>query len=112
MQIITSKASRSPLSQLEAELRIARKKLVEEQQRLKARRQQIASEHSPEMLALLDGDPISKVFVTTVVEKLVFRDEQGNVISQSDGVPIGQIVEVKLVEPSPDGNEGQDHDSE
>ena len=39
------------------------------------------------MLALLEGDPTSKVFVTTVVEKLVFRDEIGNVISQSDGVP-------------------------
>ena len=64
------------------------------------------------MLALLDSDPSYKVFVTTVVGKLVFRDEQGNVISQSDGVPIGQIVEVKFVEPSPDGNLVQDHDSE
>lgn len=39
------------------------------------------------------------MFVTSVVEKLVFQDEQGNVISKTDGVPVGQIVEVKLVEP-------------
>ncbi len=38
------------------------------------------------------------MFVTHVVEKLVFRDEEGNLISKTDGVPIGQIIEVGLVE--------------
>jgi hypothetical protein len=35
----------------------------------------------------------------------VFQDELGNVISRTDGISIGQIVEVKLVE-SPEQQEG------
>lgn len=49
-------------------------------------------------LALIDDDARAKVFVTPVAEKLAFQDEQGCVISKTDGVPIGQIVEIKLVE--------------
>lgn len=69
-----------------------------------ARRQHIALEHDPKFLALLEGDLRAKVFVTIVFEELVFRDEQGNVISSTDGVSIGQIVEVRLVEPSLDSD--------
>jgi len=55
---------------------------------------------------LIEDNPRAKLIVTPVVEKLVFQDEQGNVISKSDGIVIGKIVEVKFVEPSPD-NDGE-----
>lgn len=51
------------------------------------RRQEIAREVQNCLHYLIKGDFRAKVFVTVVVGKLVFRDEIGNVISQSDGVP-------------------------
>lgn len=44
---------------------------------------------------------VSNVFITNVIEKLVFQDEQGNVISKTDGVLLGKIVSVKLVDLTP-----------
>ena len=93
------------IKELKEELRIARqqqhlaeRQLAEQQQRLEARRQEFAQEHGPELLALLEGDPRAKVFTTPVVEKLVFQDGQGNVISKTDGIAIGKIVEVKFID--------------
>lgn len=80
-------------------LRIQQQRLAEQQQRNTILRQELAQKYGLGILALIDGDPRAKVFITSVVEKLVFQDEQGNVISKTDGVPVGQIVEVKLVEP-------------
>ncbi len=65
------------LKQLEAELEIAhqqlalaKKDLTVQQQRLEAKRQEFIREHGPELLALIEGDPRAKVFITPVVEKL------------------------------------------
>jgi len=41
-----------------------------------------------------------------VVEKLVFRDEQGNVISESGSVSIGNLVKVRLVDPPEQSDRG------
>lgn len=99
------------VEQLEAELRIARQQLAEQQQqlaiqqqRLEARRQEFSQEYGPELLALLEGDPRARIFITPVVEKLVFQDNQGNVISKTDGIVVGKIIEVKFVDPSEQGD--------
>lgn len=69
------------IEQLEAELRIARQQLAEQQQqlaiqqqRLEARRQEFFHEYGPELLALLEGEPRARIFITPVVEKLAFQD--------------------------------------
>ena len=37
-----------------------------------------------------------KVFVTDIVQKLVFQDEEGNIISQTDSSLVGKLIEVRL----------------
>ena len=37
-----------------------------------------------------------KVFVTDVLQKLVFKDGKGNTVSQTDGSLVGKIIEVKF----------------
>ena len=97
--------SQKRIEKLEAELRIAGQQLAEQQQqlaiqqqRLEARRQEFSHEYGPKLVALLEGDPRARVFITPVVEKLVFQDEQGNVISKTDGIAVGKIVEVRFVD--------------
>ena len=85
--------------QVQNERKARQRKLAEQHQRNEALRQDFARQFGHELLALVEGDPRAKVFVTHVVEKLVFQDDQGNIISKTDGISIGQIVEVKLVEP-------------
>jgi multidrug efflux pump subunit AcrA (membrane-fusion protein) len=84
------------IKQLEAELEIAqqqlalaKQELVAQQQRLEAKRQEFIHEHGAELLALIEGDPRAKVFITPVVEKLVLKDLSGNIISKTDGIVIG-----------------------
>ncbi len=93
------------IDQLKTELEIAQqqlaltqKELVAQQQRLEAKRQEFISEYGAELLALLEGDPRAKVFITPVVEKLVLKDQSGNIISKTDGVVIGNIVEVRFID--------------
>lgn len=86
-------------AQLQAELQHYQQRLAKQRQRNAVLRHEFAQQYGTELLALIDGDARAKVFVTPVVEKLMFQDEQGCVISKTGGVPIGQIVEVKLVEP-------------
>ena len=87
------------IEQLKAELQQQKQQLAVQQQRNVALRKKFAEEFGHELLALIEGDPRAKVFVTNVVEKLVLRDEHGNVISKTNGIRVSQIVEVKLVEP-------------
>ena len=87
------------IEQLKAELQQQKQKLAVQQQRNVALRKKVAEEFGHELLALIEGDKRAKVFVTNVVEKLVLRDEHGNVISKTNGIRVRQIVEVKLVEP-------------
>jgi CHAT domain-containing protein len=92
------KLLKAELRQVQNELKARQQKLAVQRQRNEALRQEFARQFGHELLALIEGNPRAKVFVTHVVEKLVFQDELGNVISKIDGIPIGQIVEVKLVE--------------
>jgi chromosome segregation ATPase len=95
---------KAELRQVQNELKARQQKLAEQRQRNEALSQDFARQFGHELLALVEGDPRAKVFVTHVVEKLVFQDELGNIISKTDGVPIGQIIEVGLVElPDRDG---------
>ena len=87
------------IEQLKAELQQQKQQLAVQQQRNVALRKKVAEEFGHELLALIEGDKRAKVFVTNVVEKLVLRDEHGNVISKTNGIRVRQIVEVKLVEP-------------
>ncbi len=37
-----------------------------------------------------------KVFVTDILQKLVFKDEEGNTVFQTDGSLVGKIIEVRF----------------
>ncbi len=59
-------------------------------------RQRLAQKYGREFLVLLDSDRNFKVFVTDIVQKLVFQDEEGNVISQTESSLVGKIIEVRF----------------
>ena len=84
--------------QLKAELAAAQQRLAETRQVLEAQRQQLRSQYGEAMLALVEGDPRTKIVITNVMEKLVFIDERGHTLSQTDEIFREQRVEVKLVE--------------
>ena len=77
------------IAQLEAELRTVR-------WQTEAQRQRIAYRYGQELLALIDGTPDAKVTVTDIVQKLVFQDEEGNTISETDGSLVGKIIKVRF----------------
>lgn len=77
------------IAQLEAELRTVR-------WQTEAQRQRIAYKYGQELLALIDGTPDAKVTVTDIVQKLVFQDEEGNTISETDGSLVGKIIKVRF----------------
>ncbi|PSB27721.1 hypothetical protein C7B70_21740 [Chlorogloea sp. CCALA 695] len=77
------------MAQLETEVRALRKQA-------QAQRQRLAQNYRHEFSALLDSDRNCKVFVTDIVQKLVFQDEEGNIISQTDGSLVGKIIEVRF----------------
>lgn len=66
------------ITQLETELRATRKQA-------QAQRQRIAQKCGYEFLVLIDH-PNTKVTVTDIVQKLVFQDEEGNTISETDSL--------------------------
>ena len=59
-------------------------------------RQRLAQKYGREFLVLLDSDRNFKVFVTDIVQKLVFQDEEGNIISQTESSLVGKIIEVRF----------------
>ena len=59
-------------------------------------RQRLAQKYGREFLVLLDSDRNFKVFVTDIVQKLVFQDEEGNVISETESSLVGKIIEVRF----------------
>ena len=77
------------IAQLEAELRTVR-------QQTEAQRQRIAYKYGQELLALIDSTPDAKVTVTDIIQKLVFQDEEGNTISETDGSLVGKIIKVRF----------------
>jgi hypothetical protein len=80
---------RKRIAQLETELRALRKQA-------QAQRQRIAQKYGREFLALIDGSPNAKVTVTDIVQRLVFQDEEGNTISETDSSLVGKIIEVRF----------------
>lgn len=80
---------RKRIAQLEAELRVVR-------QQAKAQRQRLADKYGDEFLVLIDGGSKTRVTVTDIVQKLVFQDEEGNTISETDGSLVGKIIEVRF----------------
>ncbi len=56
-------------------------KLKTVRQQVKRQRLQSVQEYGREFLALLDSAPGTKVTVTDIVQKVVFQDEHGNVVS-------------------------------
>ena len=59
-------------------------------------RRKLAQKYGLEFLSLLDRERKFKVFVTDIVQKLVFQDDEGNVISQTDSSLVGNIIEVRF----------------
>jgi hypothetical protein len=84
-----TEALKERIAQLEAELRAIRRQT-------QTQRQRIAYKYGQEFLALIDGKPDARVTVTDIVQKLVFEDEEGNVVSESDGSLVGKIIEVRF----------------
>ncbi len=80
---------RKRIAQLEAELRAVRKQA-------QAQRQRIAQKYGYEFLALIDGTPDARVTVTDIVQRLVFQDEEGNVISETDASLVGKVIQVRF----------------
>lgn len=82
-------ALRERIAQLEAELQAMRRQT-------EAQRQRIAYTFGNEFLALIDGDPNSRVTVTNIVQKLVFQDEEGITISETDASLVGKVIQVRF----------------
>ena len=80
---------RKRIAQLETEVRALRK--WDQMQR-----QKLAQKYGREFLALIDSDRNFKVFVTHIRQKLVFQDEAGNIVSETDGSLVGKIIEVRF----------------
>ena len=76
------------IAQLEAELWAVRQQSL-------AQRQRLVQKYGREFLTLID-DPNTRATVTDIVQKLVFQDEEGNIISETDGSLVGKIIKVKF----------------
>ena len=77
------------IAQLEAEVRAVRKQA-------QAQRKRIAQKCGYKFLALVDSDRNCKVVVIDIVQKIVFQDEEGNVVSETTGSLVGKIIEVRF----------------
>ncbi len=84
-----TQALKERIAELETELRAMRRQN-------EAQRQRIAYKYGQEFLALLDGSPDVRVTVTDIVQKLVFQDESGNVISETDSSLVGKVIQVRF----------------
>lgn len=62
------------------------------QQHSLAQRHRLVQKYGREFLALIDGDPNTKVTITDIVQKLVFQDEEGNIISETDSSLVGKVI--------------------
>ncbi len=80
---------RKRITQLETEVRALRKQA-------QAQRQRIAQKCGHEFLALVDSDRNFKVVAIDIVQKVVFQDEDGNIVSETDGSLIGKLIEVRF----------------
>ncbi len=60
-----------------------------------AQRQRLAQKYGRELLVLID-DSNTKATVTDIVQRLVFQDEEGNVVSETDGSLVGKIIKVRF----------------
>ena len=80
---------RKRIAQLEVEVRALR-------ERDRMQRQRIAQKYGREFLALLDSDQNCKVVVTVIVQKLVYQDEEGNTISETDASLVGKVIQVRF----------------
>ncbi len=80
---------RKRIAQLEAEVRAVRRQA-------QAQRQRIAQKCGHEFLALVDSERNCKVVVIDIVQKIVFQDEEGNTISETDGSLVGKLIEVRF----------------
>jgi hypothetical protein len=58
--------------------------------------QMIAQKCGYEFLSLIDSDRHCEVFVIDIVQKLVFQDEEGNIVSETDGSLVGKLIEVRF----------------
>lgn len=74
------------IAQLEAELWSVRQQSL-------AQRQRLVQKYGREFLALID-DPHTRATVTDIEQKLVFQDEEGNVVSEADGSLLGKLINV------------------
>jgi len=83
---------RKRIAQLEAEVRAVRKQA-------QAQRKRIAQKCGYEFLSLVDSNRNCKVFVIDIVQKLVVEDEEGKVISQTDGSLVGKLIELRFKAP-------------
>lgn len=77
------------IAQLETEVRALRK-------RDQLQRQRLAQKYGREFLALIDSDRNCKVTVIDIVQKLVFEDEEGNVVSETDASLVGKVIQVRF----------------
>ena len=80
---------RKRIAQLELEVRALRKQA-------QAQRQRIAQKCGYDFLALIDSDRTCKVFAIDIVQKLVFEDEEGGIISETESSLVGKIIEVRF----------------
>ncbi len=78
---------RKRIAQLEAEVRAVRKQV---------QCHRIAQKCGHEFLALVNSEVNCKVVVIDIVQKLVFEDEEGNVISETESFLVGKIIEVRF----------------
>lgn len=56
----------------------------------------LAQKYGQELLVLLDSDHNCRVFVTDIVQKLVFQDEDGSITSETESSLVGKIIEVRF----------------
>jgi len=80
---------RKRITQLETEVRALRKQA-------QAQRQRLAEKYGREFLVLLDSDHNCRVVVTDIVQKIVFEDEEGNTVSETDSSLVGKLIEVRF----------------
>ncbi|KJH69353.1 hypothetical protein [Aliterella atlantica] len=84
-----TQALKKRIAELEAELRAMRRQI-------EAQRQKIAYTFGQEFLALLDGDPHTRVIITDIVQKLAIEDEQGNTVCETNSSLVGKIIQVRF----------------
>lgn len=89
-------AMRERIIELESEVQQCQQQLEVQRKQQEVKRQEIAQKFGCELLALIDGDPRVRYFTVDIVEKLVFQDEQGELIGETDSMLIGRIIEVRF----------------